>query len=79
MLVFECSQLPHRTDVLYLLTEADSLGGNLFWAAGFSVISDLPHRPQWPVKSHLFINAGRLNDMNKGNSPVVSAGLLVVI
>ena len=62
-----------------LLTEADSLGGNLFWAAGFSVISDLPHRPQWPVKSHLFINAGRLNDMNKGNSPIVFAGLLVVI
>lgn len=46
--------------------QADSLGGDLFWAAGVSVISDIPKRPQWPVKSHLFVNAGRLDTMDKG-------------
>ncbi|KAI5118902.1 hypothetical protein M0805_002818 [Coniferiporia weirii] len=64
----------------------DSLGGNLFWAAGVSLISDLPLRPQWPVKTHIFLNAGQLDPLDKGRSladsvrasisrPCVSAGV----
>lgn len=44
---------------------ADSLGGNLFWSAGLSLISDIPRKPHWPVKTHLFVNAGRLDVMDK--------------
>ncbi|KAI0305258.1 surface antigen-domain-containing protein [Multifurca ochricompacta] len=36
----------------------DSLGGDLFWAAGASLITHLPHKPHWPVKAQAFLNAG---------------------
>lgn len=39
---------------------ADFLGGDLHWAAGLSLVAPLPLRPQWPVKQHLFVNAGKL-------------------
>lgn len=45
----------------------DSLGGELYWAAGLSLISDLPKKPHWPVKTHLFLNAGRLDNIDKGD------------
>ena len=44
----------------------DSLGGELYWAAGLSLISDFPKKPHWPVKTHLFLNAGRLDNIDKG-------------
>jgi len=44
----------------------DSLGGELYWAAGLSLISDFPKKPHWPVKTHLFLNAGRLDNVDKG-------------
>ena len=43
----------------------DSLGGDLFWATGLSVVSDLPARPDWPVKVQAFVNAGRLDLLNR--------------
>ncbi|EJD05373.1 uncharacterized protein FOMMEDRAFT_118409 [Fomitiporia mediterranea MF3/22] len=65
---------------------SNALGGDLFWAVGLSVISDLPRRPQWPVKTHVFVNAGRLDTLNRDRSltdnvrdsiskPCVSAGV----
>lgn len=42
----------------------DSLGGDLYWAAGLSVISDLPKKPHWPLKPHFYINAGKLGGLN---------------
>ncbi|KAI0000630.1 surface antigen-domain-containing protein [Russula compacta] len=39
---------------------ADSLGGDVFWAAGASLITHLPQKPHWPVKVHAFLNAGQL-------------------
>ena len=45
---------------------SNALGGDLFWAVGLSVISDLPRKPQWPVKTHVFVNAGRLDTLNRG-------------
>ncbi|KAA1476565.1 hypothetical protein DENSPDRAFT_843549 [Dentipellis sp. KUC8613] len=64
----------------------DSLGGDLYWALGLSVISDIPKRPHWPLKSHLFVNAGQLHPLQSGKSlrdnvtscisqPTISAGV----
>lgn len=49
-----------------LVRIADSLGGELYWAAGLSLISDFPKKPHWPVKTHLFLNAGRLDNIDRG-------------
>ena len=45
---------------------ADALGGDFYWAAGLSLISDIPKRPHWPVKLHGFVNAGRLDTIDRG-------------
>jgi outer membrane protein insertion porin family len=29
------------------------------------MISDMPYRPNWPIKAHLFINSGRLDNVYK--------------
>ncbi|KAH9039514.1 surface antigen-domain-containing protein [Lactarius pseudohatsudake] len=42
----------------------DSLGGDLFWTAGASVITHLPYKPLWPVKAHAFLNAGQLESVS---------------
>jgi len=49
-----------------LVCLVDSLGGELYWAAGLSLISDFPKKPHWPVKTHLFLNAGRLDNIDRG-------------
>ncbi|KAF8508251.1 surface antigen-domain-containing protein [Hysterangium stoloniferum] len=41
----------------------DSLGGDVYWAAGASLIGNLPRKPHWPLKTHLFVNIGRLDSM----------------
>jgi outer membrane protein insertion porin family len=40
----------------------------MYWSAGLSVISDIPKKPQWPVKTHAWVNAGRLDDVDKCSS-----------
>lgn len=68
---------------------SDSLGGELYWSAGLSVIADIPKKPNWPVKTHFFINSGRLDNIDKSKSvatnvqecilkPSISAGLGIV-
>ena len=52
----------------------DSLGGDLFWATGLSVVSDLPARPDWPVKVQAFVNAGRLDLLNRAGGAGAGAG-----
>ncbi len=49
----------------------DSLGGNLYWSTGLSLISDIPRKPHWPVKAHLFVNAGRLDNVDKCMPPTM--------
>ena len=44
---------------------ADSLGGDLYWSAGLSLISDIPKKPHWPVKLHGWVNAGRLDVVDR--------------
>ncbi|GJJ11440.1 hypothetical protein Clacol_005673 [Clathrus columnatus] len=64
----------------------DSLGGEIYWAVGASLLGDLPRKAHWPVKTHLFVNAGRLDIRNPQSSltqtihaslskPSVSAGV----
>ncbi|KAJ7201668.1 surface antigen-domain-containing protein [Mycena pura] len=47
---------------------SDSLGGEMYWSAGLSVITHIPQKPQWPVKTHAWVNAGRLDDIDKSRS-----------
>lgn len=60
------------TDVpRYMITHgisfiADSIGGELMWAGGLSLISDIPRKAHWPLKSHIFVNAGRLDRLDLG-------------
>ncbi|KAL1941521.1 hypothetical protein VTO73DRAFT_6960 [Trametes versicolor] len=67
----------------------DSLGGSLYWSTGVSLISDIPRKPHWPVKTHLFLNAGRLDNVDKSRplmdnviasitKPSISAGVGLV-
>ncbi|KAG2032420.1 surface antigen-domain-containing protein [Suillus americanus] len=64
----------------------DSLGGDIYWSTGISLVSDIPRKSHWPIKSHIFVNAGRLDAMDgtKGLSenligclrkPSISAGV----
>ncbi|KAI0040202.1 hypothetical protein FA95DRAFT_1566606 [Auriscalpium vulgare] len=39
---------------------SDFIGGDMYWATGVSLISDFPRKPHWPLKTHLFFNAGQL-------------------
>lgn len=58
--------LRRLTPELICVNVVDSLGGELYWAAGLSLISDFPKKAHWPVKTHLFLNAGRLDNIDKG-------------
>lgn len=42
----------------------DSLGGDIYWSTGVSLVSDIPRKPHWPIKSHIFVNAGGLDAMD---------------
>ncbi|TDL19639.1 mitochondrial protein [Rickenella mellea] len=55
-------------DGVTMLGDADSIGGDLYWAAGVSLISDIPWKPHWPLKTHVFVNAGRLDSMDRSKS-----------
>lgn len=63
----------------YLSHIVDSLGGELYWAAGLSLISDFPKKQHWPVKTHLFLNAGRLDNVDKSELIPCHAHLSIVI
>lgn len=52
--------LPNSNPVI-----ADSLGGDLHWSGGASIISNIPRKPHWPVKTHVWVNAGRLDAIDK--------------
>ncbi|TCD68158.1 hypothetical protein EIP91_011436 [Steccherinum ochraceum] len=47
----------------------DSLGGTLFWSAGLSLITDIPRKSHWPVKLQGYLNAGRLDNLDKSKTP----------
>lgn len=39
---------------------ADYLGGELSYSAGTSLFAPFPFKPEWPLKSHFWLNAGSL-------------------
>lgn len=43
---------------------ATSVGGDLYYSLGLSILGNVPTRPQWPTKLHAWINAGRLQGIN---------------
>ena len=43
---------------------ATSVGGDLYYSLGLSLLGNIPRRPQWPVKLHAWINAGRLQGID---------------
>ncbi|KAF9041211.1 surface antigen-domain-containing protein [Panaeolus papilionaceus] len=63
----------------------DSLGGEVYYSAGLSVVGDIPTKEHWPVKLHGWMNAGRLDTIGPGapkptpksllTQPSISAGL----
>jgi len=62
----ECTTKAH-----YTFYPADSIGGELYYSAGLSVMSDLysPKSGQpLPVKAHCWLNAGRLDGIDRGMS-----------
>ncbi len=73
---FFCLLLPFTFALCYLyradcvITSEDSLGGELLWAAGVSVVGDIPFKPHWPVKLHGFVNMGRLNQYDHCAFPI---------
>jgi outer membrane protein insertion porin family len=47
----------------------DSLGGDLSWGMGLSVMGPIPGKPQregWKLRWHSFINAGKVIGYNQG-------------
>ena len=51
----------------HLIFIDDSVGGQVYYSAGASVISDIPSKAHWPVKAHAWVNAGRLDGVNQGS------------
>lgn len=53
----------------------DSIGGQVYYSAGASIVSDVPTKPHWPLKLHAWANAGRLDGVDQCTSvstPTVS-------
>jgi len=53
----------------------DFLGADLSWSAGLSLVTPLPVRPEWPVRSHVFVNAGRLGSWTDTSEGSESGGV----
>ncbi|KAG0149607.1 hypothetical protein CROQUDRAFT_653430 [Cronartium quercuum f. sp. fusiforme G11] len=54
----------------------DYLGGQIFWAGGLSLWAPLPGKPNWPLRVHGFLNAGRLtNTWSNVGASSIAVGL----
>jgi outer membrane protein insertion porin family len=47
----------------------------MYWAAGLSVMSDVPRKPHWPIKAHAFVNAGRLDARDRSTRPFARSAM----
>ena len=58
---------PRRLITIVELTThtGDFIGGDLHWETGLSLITPFPTRPNWPLKCHAFVNAGRLTQFDQ--------------
>ncbi|KAF8551429.1 hypothetical protein OG21DRAFT_284154 [Imleria badia] len=41
-----------------------SVGGDLYYSLGLSILGNIPRRPDWPTKFHAWINMGRLQGID---------------
>jgi outer membrane protein insertion porin family len=57
-----------QTTILKLRREGDAVGGDAYWAAGISLIGDIPQKSHWPLKPHAYINAGKLAALDRSES-----------
>ncbi|KAI9498481.1 surface antigen-domain-containing protein [Zychaea mexicana] len=55
----------------------DALGGDAYWAAGFSAISPLPKYEDKPLRAHAFVNAGTLVPWKIGTNAQDTARSLI--
>ncbi|WWD21438.1 hypothetical protein CI109_105923 [Kwoniella shandongensis] len=46
----------------------DSLGGDLSWALGLSVLTPIPNKEHWPLRLHGFVNGGKVVAYDKTRS-----------
>ncbi|TYJ58282.1 hypothetical protein B9479_001108 [Cryptococcus floricola] len=46
----------------------DSLGGDMSWGMGLSLLGPIPGKPNWPVKWHGFINGGKVSAYDTSRS-----------
>ena len=61
-----CTSILRKWPLQLTCWSVDWLGGDMYWSTGLSIISDIPKKDHWPLKSHLFINTGRLDAKNSG-------------
>ena len=59
-----CTSILRKWPLQLTCWSVDSLGGDMYWLTGLSIILDIPKKGHWPLKSHLFINAGWLDAKN---------------
>ncbi|TFK41579.1 surface antigen-domain-containing protein [Crucibulum laeve] len=68
---------------------SDYVGGDIYYSAGASIISNIPKKPHWPIKTHLWVNTGRLDTLDKScpltdsicdmlSHPSISAGVSLI-
>lgn len=55
----------------------DSLGGDLAYALGVSMIAPIPNKESWPLKLHSFLNLGKVMRYDQSESTQAAAGLTV--
>ncbi|KAJ2930987.1 hypothetical protein H1R20_g6135, partial [Candolleomyces eurysporus] len=57
---------------------ADSVGGDIYYSVGASIISNIPNKPHWPIKTHAWVNAGRLDQVDRSRPLVDNVKDLLV-
>lgn len=57
--------IQHQRFLILFFSIADSIGGDAYWSLGASFISDIPKKSSWPVKLHAWVNAGRLEGIDR--------------
>ena len=60
-----CKSYTAVTPTMLIHIPATSVGGDLYYSLGLSILGNIPKRPNWPTKIHAWINAGRLQGIDE--------------
>lgn len=55
-----------RASLIISSRTGDYIGGDMHWATGLSLTTPFPKKPEWPLRTHFFLNAGRLARLQQG-------------